>query len=54
MMSDLEKSEGNAASQRESHDTSPVVAGYHDVPYDPDTHLSPEDRAKIVRTRCRI
>ncbi|KAK6842046.1 hypothetical protein PG990_005968 [Apiospora arundinis] len=49
MMSDVEKSEGKAASQRESHDTSPAVTGYHDLPYDPDTHLSPEERAKIDR-----
>lgn len=48
-MSDIEKSEGKAASSRHESDASPEVGGYHhDLLYDPDAHLSPEERAKVV------
>ncbi|KAK7951344.1 transporter [Apiospora aurea] len=49
-MSDLEKSEGKAVSSRHESDASPEVGGYnHGSPYDPDAHLSPEEREKIDR-----
>ncbi|KAK8049652.1 hypothetical protein PG994_011382 [Apiospora phragmitis] len=49
-MSDLEKSEGKAASSRHESDASPEAGVYHHgLLYDPDTHLSPEERAKIDR-----
>ncbi|KAK7970611.1 hypothetical protein PG996_000960 [Apiospora saccharicola] len=49
-MSDIEKSERKTVSSRHESDASPEVGGYHQsLPYDPDAHLSPEERAKIDR-----
>ena len=48
-MSDIEKSERKTVSSRHESNASPEVGGYHQsLPYDPDAHLSPEEREKIV------
>lgn len=45
-MSDLEKASVQEAGSNDSHDHD--IRGFYNLPPDPDAHLSPEERAKIV------